>query len=169
MQTLNRSDPLVGLESVIQTADSHPPRDADGPEFLMRAPASEPVSARQLRMLIVDDNVDAAESLAFLLRLDGHEVRTAYDGAFALALAAEYAPEVVLQDIGLPKMNGYEVARRLRQHPATARCLLVAIIGYGEADDLRRSRAAGFDHHLSKPVDFDELANLFASVGGIVA
>jgi CheY-like chemotaxis protein len=102
-------------------------------------------------------------SLALLLRRYGHEVRTAYDGPSALGIAAEYAPQVVLQDIGLPGMSGYEVARILRQHAATADSLLVAISGYGQAEDLLLSREAGFDYHLVKPVDFDELASVFAT------
>lgn len=145
------------------------PIGVDWPNASEAKPLPDSPSTRHLRMLIVDDNVDTAEGLAILLRLNGHEIRTAYDGPSALALAAEYAPEVILQDIGLPGMNGYEMARRLRQHPATARSLLVAVSGYGQADDMSRSQAAGFDHHLVKPVDFDELGSLFASVGEVVA
>jgi CheY-like chemotaxis protein len=106
--------------------------------------------------------------LAILLRLHGHEVRTAYDGPSALAVAAEYAPQVVLQDIGLPGMSGYELARKLRQRPTTAGSLLVAVTGYGQAEDLHRSREAGFNHHLVKPVDFNELSSLLASAGELV-
>jgi CheY-like chemotaxis protein/anti-sigma regulatory factor (Ser/Thr protein kinase) len=141
------------------------PIGVDGPEVAGTKAASESLSLRHLRILVVDDNVDSAESFAMLLRQNGHEVRTAYDGPSALKVAAEYAPEIVLQDIGLPGMNGYEVARRLRQHPATATSLLVAVSGYAQADDLQRSQATGFDHHLLKPLDFDELARLLAIVG----
>ena len=105
----------------------------------------------------MDDNRDAADSLALLLRLSRHEVWTAYDGGAALSLAAEHAPEVVLLDIGLPGMDGYEVARRLRELPQTRESLLVALTGYGQAEDRERSNAAGFDDHLVKPVDIDGL------------
>ena len=104
------------------------------------------------RILVVDDNVDAAKSLARLLtRLYGQEVRVAHDGPAALAAAGEFRPEVVLLDIGLPGMDGYEVARRLRERPEFEETLLVALTGWGQEADRERSRAAGFDHHLVKP------------------
>ena len=112
------------------------------------------------RLLVVDDNVDAAESMALLLALDGHQVRVAHDGHQALALAGELAPQAVLLDIGLPGMDGYEVARRLRESAATRAALLVALTGYGQEEDRRRSLDAGFDHHLVKPVDLDTLRRL---------
>jgi CheY-like chemotaxis protein len=111
-------------------------------------------------ILVVDDNQDAADSLALLLRLSGHEVRTCHDGPTALRLAAEANPEVVVLDIGLPGMSGYEVARHLRQQDGPAQVLLIALTGYGQAEDERRSRAAGFDHHLTKPVDPERLRDL---------
>jgi CheY-like chemotaxis protein len=116
------------------------------------------------RVLIVDDNQDGAESLALLLRLAGHEVQVCHDGPTALVLAETFQPKVVLLDIGLPGMDGYEVARRLRARPGVGPQLLVALTGYGQDDDLRRSREAGFDHHLVKPADPDKLAALFAEV-----
>jgi two-component system CheB/CheR fusion protein len=122
--------------------------------------AAEPVrSAPNVRrLLVVDDNVDGAESLAVLLRLDGHEVRTAYDGPSALAAAAVHRPEAVLLDIGLPKgMDGYEVARRLRRQQGLEGVLLVAVTGYGQDEDRRRTREAGFDAHLVKPVELEEI------------
>jgi two-component system CheB/CheR fusion protein len=114
-------------------------------------------------VLVVDDNRDAAESLALLLQAVGHEVRTCHDGPSALEAAAEFGPDTVLLDIGLPGMDGYEVARRLRALPATERALLVALTGYGQEEDQRRARAAGCDHHLIKPADLEALSALLAS------
>ena len=98
-------------------------------------------------------------------RIGGHEVRLAHDGPEALVEAAAFDPEVVLLDIGLPTMDGYEVARRLRADPATAGAALIALTGWGQQDDRRRSREAGFDHHLVKPVDHDVLEQLLAGLG----
>jgi CheY-like chemotaxis protein len=102
------------------------------------------------------------EILADLLRLQGHEVRTAFDGPAALAAARTFHPDVVLLDIGLPGLNGYEVARRLRHLPEAQGTLLVAITGYGREVDRRRGREAGFQHHLIKPVDLRSLERLLA-------
>ena len=113
-------------------------------------------------MLVVDDSTDAAESMALLLGLQGHEVRTAHDGASALQTAEAFHPEVVLLDIGLPGMDGCEVARRLRRLPGAAGAVLVAVTGWGQEEDRRRSAAAGFDHHLVKPVEPDALAAVLA-------
>jgi CheY-like chemotaxis protein len=110
------------------------------------------------RILVVDDSQDSAESLALLLELHGHEVRTAFAGPAALETASAFCPDVVLLDIGLPGMDGYEVARRLRAEHGG--CRLIALTGYGRDDDRRRSREAGFDHHLVKPVDLEELTRL---------
>jgi len=109
---------------------------------------------------IVDDNVDAAESMAMLLRLNGHQVETAYSGATGLEAAASCRPEVVLLDISLPGMNGYEVAQELRRRPETAKLMLVALTGYGREEDRRLAREAGFDHHFTKPVRSDALLTL---------
>jgi CheY-like chemotaxis protein len=114
------------------------------------------------RVLVVDDNVDSAESLALLLELYGHDVRLAHDGLTALDEARASAPDVVLLDIGLPKMDGYAVARHLREEPALAHVRLIAMTGYGQEEDRRRAREAGFDHHLVKPVDLDSLRDLLA-------
>ena len=102
---------------------------------------------------MVDDNGDAASSLATLLELSGHHVRTAPDGPRALDECYIQQPDVVLLDIGLPGMDGYEVARRLKGMPAMSHAMLIAITGYGQADDLARSKDAGFDHHLVKPIE----------------
>ena len=112
-----------------------------------------PVAVPPRRILVVDDNVDTAESLALLLRLRGHDVETAHDGTAALKKAGSFHPEVVLLDIGLPGLDGYQVAGRLRRRKRTAKALLVALTGYGQEEDQRLAREAGFDHHLTKPVD----------------
>jgi PAS domain S-box-containing protein len=115
------------------------------------------------RVLVVDDNRDSAESIALLAEIWGHEVRTALDGPSALDIAAAYRPEVILLDIGLPGMDGYEVARQLRQRQG-GDPVLVAMTGYGMEEDRRRSREAGFDHHLVKPVDPEGLRVLLADL-----
>jgi two-component system CheB/CheR fusion protein len=117
------------------------------------------------RVLVVDDNVDAARSLVILLSLWGHEVVAVHDGPEALEAAFEHPPEVVLLDIGLPQMDGYEVAYRLRHAPEMAhapRPLIIAMTGYGQEDDRRRSREAGFDHHMVKPLNLPRLAQMVA-------
>jgi signal transduction histidine kinase len=114
------------------------------------------------RILLVDDNVDGAASLAMLLRELGHEVRVAHNGPAALEAVGDFEPEVVLLDIGLPGMDGYEVARRLRRQPALKDLLLVALTGYGQDEDRRRSHEAGFNLHLVKPLDLDVLPGIFA-------
>jgi PAS domain S-box-containing protein len=116
------------------------------------------------RVLVVDDNADAAGSLALLLRLWGHEVRVAHDGLEAVRVAEEFVPEILLLDIGLPGLNGYEVAKRLRHSPRLARAVLVALTGYGQEEDRSRSREAGLDQHLVKPVEPDRLQRLLAGV-----
>lgn len=121
---------------------------------------SERASSR--RVLVADDNHDSAESLGMLLELEGHEVQLAYDGQQALDAAASFLPDVMLLDIGLPKMDGFEVATRLRQDRSYDRMLLVAVTGYGTDSDRERARAAGFDHHLVKPVDPRALRELVA-------
>lgn len=105
------------------------------------------------RVLLVDDNIDAAESLAQLLELSGHEVRTAGDGSNAMKLAQEFLPEVVFCDLGLPGMSGYDVARELRSLPAGRDIVLAALTGYGQPSDREKTARAGFDAHLVKPVD----------------
>ena len=115
-----------------------------------------------LKVLVVDDNEDSAESLAMLLQVCGHDVRLAHDGLRALEEATDYRPDVVLLDIGLPKMDGYEVAAKLRQQPEYLTCVLVALTGYGQESDRQRSLDAGFDHHLVKPADFAKLQQILA-------
>ncbi|MEO8752776.1 MAG: PAS domain S-box protein [Casimicrobiaceae bacterium] len=113
--------------------------------------------AKAQKILVVDDNEDAANSLATLLRISGHEVLVAHDGPDALRLVAADPPDAVLLDLGLPKMDGYQVARRIRAIPHLAGTRLIAVTGYGQDDDRRAAREAGIDDHLVKPVDFDEL------------
>lgn len=115
------------------------------------------------RILVIDDNVDAADSLSILLRLLGHEVETAYAGPSGLAIAESFRPEVVFLDIGMPGMSGYEVARRLRAGPAAVHLrLLVAVSGFGQVADRQKAVEAGFDHHLLKPADPDVVARMLA-------
>jgi CheY-like chemotaxis protein len=118
---------------------------------------------RPRRCLLIEDHVDAAESLAMLLRLIGHEVEVAFDGAAGLAKARSLRPEVVLCDIGLPGMDGYAVARALRAAPETGSAFLIALTGYGQDDDRRRALEAGFDAHLTKPADLETLRRMVAS------
>jgi PAS domain S-box-containing protein len=148
-----------------------------GSEFTVRLPLamaapdaspaprpSEVATGSALRVLVVDDNWDSAATLGMLLRIVGHDVRTAHDGLEALRVAGEFRPAVVLLDIGLPKLNGYETARRLRKEPWGSRVILIATTGWGQAADRERSKDAGFDHHLVKPVDPTALIQLLASL-----
>jgi signal transduction histidine kinase/CheY-like chemotaxis protein len=145
-----------------------------GAEFVIRLPvlAEPPASVRPSfdrgtehgaaiarRILIVDDNVDSAQAIAMLLNLGGHDVRVAHDGIEAVEACAQFAPHVMLLDIGLPTLSGYEVAERIRQQPGP-QPVLVALTGWGQPDDRRRSAVAGFDLHLEKPVDHAALVRL---------
>jgi PAS domain S-box-containing protein len=138
-----------------------------GSEFIVRLPAiggpdvsiAKPAetlhsSAYSLKVLVVDDNVDAAKGMAMLLRTYGHDARVAHDGAAAMQAALEYVPDVVLLDIGLPVINGFQVAQWIRKEPALNNAVVIALTGYGQESDRRRSQEAGFDHHLVKPVEF---------------
>ena len=117
------------------------------------------------RVLVVDDNVDAAETMADLLGLWGHEARVVHDGASAVIEAAAFQPDVVFLDINMPGMDGYAVARELRTRPELAGLRLVAVTGYGQDRDRRRASEAGFDHHLTKPVDIADLKQLVSGAG----
>jgi CheY-like chemotaxis protein len=116
------------------------------------------------RILIVDDNRDGARSLGRLLKLLGAEAQVVHDGPAALQIIPSYAPTVVLLDIGMPGMDGYEVARRIRQQPAGRDLMLIALTGWGQEDDRRRTSQAGFDHHLLKPADIAALESLLTSL-----
>ncbi len=120
--------------------------------------------ASPLKVLIVDDNVDTVLGFSMLLKAAGHDVRTAHDGLSAVEAAIEYRPDVVLLDIGLPGLNGYEVAKRLRQHSDLRNTVLIALTGYGQDTDRQASSQAGFDHHLVKPARFDQLRKILATV-----
>jgi len=134
------------------------------------APAAQRTEqAPRQRVLVVDDNVDAAETLSMLLDAAGHEVEVEHDSRRALERARTAPPDVFLLDIGLPEIDGNELARRLHAQPETAGSVLIAVSGYGQEQDKRAAREAGFRHHLVKPVDFDQLAELLASVHGAVA
>ncbi len=148
-----------GTEVVIRLPPAPVPAAADG-----AAREGEARWCLSRRVLIVEDNRDAAETLASYLQSRGHEVVVAGDGPGGVAAALRQRPGVVICDIGLPGMDGYEVARTLRAEPGFGTCLLIAVTGYGEAADRERARRAGFDHHLTKPADAEEIARLLASV-----
>jgi CheY-like chemotaxis protein len=112
------------------------------------------------RILLVDDNVDAAETLGMLLTALGATIAVAHSGRAALATLDSFVPDTVLLDIGMPEMDGYEVARIIRSRPQHAEVLLIALTGWGQQDDQRRSRTAGFDHHLVKPPNIEKLREL---------
>src|SRR5947207_2742364 len=144
-----------------------------GSEFTMRLPLADadhqreeapaaPVGAGGVRrnVLVVDDNRDAVESLATVVRLNGHEVHCAHDGEEAVALERKHNPDIVLLDIGLPKIDGYEVARRIRARRGSNSVKIVAITGWGQEEDVRRSQEAGFDAHVTKPIDYPVLLEL---------
>lgn len=115
-------------------------------------------------MLVVDDNVDAAQTLGMLLESSGHDVRIVHDGPTALQAALDYRPDVMLLDIGLPGLNGFEVAKAIRLQPMLKDTVLVAMTGYGLETDKQRSREAGFNHHLVKPTDFVDVEKILAFV-----
>lgn len=120
------------------------------------------------RILVADDNRDGAEIMSMLLNLSGHETYVAHTGTEALEIAGRLRPDIALLDIGLPDFTGYEVAERIRQEGWGRGMLLIAITGWGQADDKRRALAAGFDHHLTKPVDPDQLEALLAAANDAV-
>ena len=117
-----------------------------------------------LRVLVVDDNVDTVLSFSMLLQASGHEVRTAHDGLTAVQTALDDRPDVMLLDIGLPGLNGYEVAKRVRQHPQLREVVLVALTGYGQDSDRATSLQAGFNHHMVKPASFEQIKQILARV-----
>ena len=151
--------PGRGSEFVV-TLPCHPPGSAPLSETLAAAEATGTVIARKI--LVADDNQDAANTLAMLLRIAGHDVCTAYGGQAALALASTFQPEFALLDIGMPDLNGYEVAKQLRRTSWGKAARLIALTGWGQEDDKRRAHAAGFDHHLTKPLDPHQLDRLLS-------
>jgi CheY-like chemotaxis protein len=149
-----------------------------GSEFVVRLPMvvestssqkcsgepDKPAPNSGMRILVVDDNRDAAATLAMMLRISGNEVRSAHDGGEAVRAADEFRPQVVLLDIGLPIMNGYEVALAIRKEPWGKNVILIAVTGWGQEKDKRNSEAAGFDRHMVKPVDPQALLNTLAAL-----
>ena len=174
----------IGLALVQRLVDMHGGTVAvsstvgKGSEFVVRLPVVPPPqhavsspptetaepTAASLRVLVVDDNVDTVTTLALLVTESGHDVRTAYDGPSVLETALDYRPDVVLLDIGLPGLNGFDVAKQLRRQPALQNAVLVAMTGYGGVSDLQRSFDAGFDHHLVKPGDFGKVLQILATI-----
>jgi CheY-like chemotaxis protein len=179
----------IGLSLVKGLTELHGGRveaHSDGPgkgsEFIVRmgivdkpvsalpqpVPGTKPHSGPERRILVVDDNRDAADSLVMMLRMMGHETATAYDGIEAVQAAAAFRPDVVLLDIGLPKMNGYEAARHIRKQPWGSGMALIALTGWGQEGDKRRALEAGFDHHLTKPVEVVALERLIAIINPVL-
>jgi PAS domain S-box-containing protein len=176
----------IGLTIVRRLVEMHggrvearSPGPRQGSEFVLHLPVLAPAfapagemrglegrhdTARGLKILVVEDNEDAAEGLATVLQLWGHDVHMAYDGPTALGLAERHEPDVIVSDVGLPGMDGYELARRLRAHPAFGRAVLIALSGYGREEDKRSALDAGFDHHLVKPPDLEMLSELLGRV-----
>ena len=160
------------------TIEARSDGEGRGSEFVVRLPVvmsdagparpngqtSETVPPVRRRILVVDDNVDAADSLGQLLEMLGNEVRTANDGEAGIAVAAQFRPDMVLMDIAMPKLNGYEAARRMREHPWCQGMVLVALTGWGQENDRKRSADAGFDHHLIKPVEIGALTKLMSGL-----
>jgi signal transduction histidine kinase len=176
----------IGLSLVRALVDQHggmvearSDGSGKGSEFLVRLPVESrlrankqvpiidaPTFNKSARILVVDDNRDAADALSTMLRLMGNEARTAYDGLDALATGEMFRPDVVLLDLGMPKISGYETARLIREKSWGKDVTIVALTGWGQADDRRRTRECGFDAHLVKPVDLKELTVLLESVAG---
>jgi CheY-like chemotaxis protein len=152
--------PAMGSVFVIELplASATPGLEAGG------SGAAQADGRRPLRILLADDNEDAVELMREILELDGHQVAVAANGLEAIDTAAAFLPEVAILDIGMPGLNGYEVARRLRAMPALAATRLVAVTGWGTQEDRARSEAAGFDGHLTKPVELDALKAFIAAV-----
>jgi PAS domain S-box-containing protein len=159
-----RSEGLdMGAEFIVRlpvVVEASRPQEAGGPD----EPADQKSS---LRILIVDDNRDGADSLGMMLRIMGNDTRTAYDGQQGVDEAGKFQPDVVMLDIGLPKLNGYEACRRIREQSWGKGIVLIALTGWGQEEDRRRSREAGFDHHMVKPVDPQDLIKLLARLQAV--
>jgi CheY-like chemotaxis protein len=143
----------------------HLPRRAHDIESTSDRTRGRHVPAAPRRILVADDNRDAAESLAMLLQIDGHELRVEYDGPGAIAAFAEFAPQVALLDIGMPGFNGYEVARKVRQREAGNSVVLIALTGWGQERDKDMALAAGFNHHFTKPIDPERIHEILRGLG----
>ena len=147
------SELVMRLPVMVETPEAQPP-----------ITVREPAPATSHRILVVDDNWDSATSLAMLLKLAGNETHTAYDGLEAVEAATTFRPDVVLLDLGLPKLSGYEVARKIREQPWGKEMVLVAVTGWGQDEDRQKSKAAGFDGHVLKPVEQAALTRLLAEI-----
>jgi len=161
------SDFGQGSEFVVRLpiADSRLPMEAKADDANQKSAIG---NRKSLRVLVVDDNVDLASTMSMLVQESGHEVRMAYDGSTALEAALDYRPHVMLLDIGLPGLNGLEVAQRIRQQPALQHIVLVALTGYGQESDRQHSQEAGFDHHMVKPADFEKVLQILTDVSASV-
>jgi signal transduction histidine kinase/ActR/RegA family two-component response regulator len=156
------------------TVDAYSAGPGQGSEFVIRLPVLDSAGARhavplaqqastdgrRMQVLVVDDNQDAADSLAALLEIDGFDVHAVYDGMAAVAAVERQAPDMIIMDLGMPGMDGYETARAIRQKPGAERILLLALTGWGQGDARRRTVEAGFDHHLVKPVELEQIVRL---------
>jgi len=169
------------VKKLVQMHDGSVEAHSDGPghgsEFQVRLPIligaasrtpveDEYLGQSNVRVLIVDDKHDAASSLAMLVQKLGNEVFVAHDGLKAVELAGKLRPDVVLMDIGMPQLNGYEAARQMREQPWAHRLVLIALTGWGQEEDKQRAQEAGFDHHLIKPLDIASLKMLLAQITG---
>jgi CheY-like chemotaxis protein len=159
------------------SVEAHSEGLGQGSEFVVRLPilvgkpeleratiVPKPTEIEGRRILVVDDNVDSAVSLARLLDMTGNETATAHDGVQAVDAADKFRPEAILLDIGLPKLNGYDACRRIRGADWGKNMLIIALTGWGQEDDRTKSKEAGFDAHIVKPVDYDELMRLFSEI-----
>ena len=180
-RTLDRSQGGLGIglslvKRLIEMHGGHvaarSPGPGEGSIFEIRLPLSQqdiethlesPLAMPAARILVVDDNADAADSLGSLLQLEGHTVVVTYTSTDALAKLAEFRPDIVLLDIGLPEIDGYEIARRIRALPDQRHVRLIALTGYGQADDRQRAKTSGFDAHLVKPVEFSALQRVLVA------
>ncbi|HEV7281166.1 MAG TPA: PAS domain S-box protein [Pirellulaceae bacterium] len=185
-RTLDRAEGGLGIgltivKNIVEmhegTVDVSTGGPGKGSEFLVRlplagtlstarfeTPSNLPVRSRSIRALVVDDNTDSAKLIAMLLRSQGHEVATAYCGRDAVATALSFRPQLILLDIGLPGLDGYQVAQRLREQTDTRDVVLVAVTGYGQPEDKVKARDAGFDYHLVKPIGLDDLRQIIESI-----
>jgi signal transduction histidine kinase len=160
------------------TVSAHSEGPGHGSEFIVRLPLAEKLAEKTpapeadlaesssdsvRRILIVDDNHDSADAVALILQLEGHNVKAVYSGVDALSIAENFLPHAVLLDIGMPQLNGYEVAQRMRSQPWGKNVLLIAQTGWGQDEDVRQCREAGFNHHLTKPIDFQKLREFFVA------
>ncbi len=160
------------------SVEAHSEGHGLGSEFIIRLPLMlsvmqeqqgerddrRPFRATGRRILVVDDNVDSASSLAMMLQMMGHEVRTAHDGLEGVEAGAAFRPDLILLDIGMPKLNGYDACRRIREQPWGENVGIVALTGWGQDEDKRRSQEAGFNGHLVKPVEPAALEKLLAEL-----